>query len=49
MSFIRQPLDLVMAGVGSVRVLRALLRHGGALSVSRLAKDTLMTPDGPIL
>ncbi len=46
MSFVRQPLDLVLAGTGSVRVLRALLGHGGALSVGRLAQDTLMTPDG---
>lgn len=46
MSFIRQPFDLVLAGAGSVRVLRALLGHGGALSVSRLAQDTMMTPDG---
>jgi predicted nucleotidyltransferase len=46
MSFIRQPLDLVLAGTGSVRVLRTLLGHGGALSVSRLARDTMMTPDG---
>lgn len=46
MSFIRQPLDLVLAGAGSVRVLRALIAHGGALSVSRLAQDTMMTPDG---
>jgi predicted nucleotidyltransferase len=46
MSFARQPLDAILTGTGSVRVLRALLAHGGALSVSRLAADTSLTPNG---
>ena len=45
-SFARKPLDYVLSGPGAVRVLRALLAHGGYLSVSRLADDTLMTPMG---
>jgi hypothetical protein len=40
MSFARQSLDAILTGTGSVRVMRALLAHGGALSVSRLAADT---------
>jgi predicted nucleotidyltransferase len=46
MSFARQPLDAILTGTGSVRVMRALLAHGGALSVSRLAADTRLTPNG---
>ena len=46
MSFQRQPLDAILAGPGSVRVLRALLAHGGALSVARLAADTRLTAEG---
>jgi len=47
MSFARQPLDEILAGTGSVRVLRALdAVYGNALSVSRLAQDTRLTPDG---
>ena len=45
-SFARQPLDAILSGTGSVRILRALAAHGGALSVSRLAADTNMTPNG---
>ena len=45
-SFARQPLDVILTGTASVRVLRALLAHGGLLSVSRLAGDTLLTPNG---
>ena len=46
MSFTRFPLNEILAGPGSVRVLRALLAHGGVLSVSRLAADTKLTPNG---
>jgi predicted nucleotidyltransferase len=46
MSFLRQPLDIVLSSTGSVRVLRALLGHGGAVSVSRLAAVTKLTPEG---
>jgi predicted nucleotidyltransferase len=46
MSFIRYPMNDILSGPGSVRVLRALLAHGGALSVSRLAADTRLTPNG---
>jgi len=45
-SFARQPLDAILTGTGSVRVMRALLAHGGALAVSRLAADTRLTPNG---
>jgi predicted nucleotidyltransferase len=45
-SFARQPLDSILTGTGSLRVMRALLAHGGALSVSRLAADTRLTPNG---
>jgi predicted nucleotidyltransferase len=45
-SFARYPMDKILGGAGGVRVMRALLAHGGALSVSRLAEDTRMTPDG---
>ncbi len=45
-SFARQPLDAVLSGTGSVRILRALAAHGGTLSVSRLAADSSMTPNG---
>lgn len=45
-SFARQPLDIILAGTGSVRVMRALVAHGGAISVSRIAQDTALTPDG---
>ncbi len=46
MSFSRQPLDFILAATGNVRVPRALLAHGGALSVSRLARETRLTPNG---
>jgi len=45
-SFVHHPLDAILSGSGSVRILRALAAHGGALSVSRLAADTSMTPNG---
>jgi predicted nucleotidyltransferase len=45
-SFIRQPLDIILGTTASVRVLRALLAHGGPLPVSRLARDTRITPNG---
>jgi hypothetical protein len=46
MSFARQPLDAILMGTGSARVMRALLAHGGARSVSRVAADTRLTPNG---
>jgi predicted nucleotidyltransferase len=46
MSFVRYPMNDILAGPGSVRVLRALMAHGGALSVSRLAAETRLTPNG---
>ena len=45
-SFARQPLDIILSAIGNVRVMRALLAHGDALSVSRLAEDTWITPNG---
>jgi predicted nucleotidyltransferase len=46
MSFMRYPMNDILAGPGSVRVLRALMAHGGELSVSRLAAETRLTPNG---
>lgn len=46
MSFARHPLDHVLAAAGSVRVMRALLAHGGALSVVRIARETRLTSNG---
>jgi predicted nucleotidyltransferase len=46
MSFVRQPLDAILSGTASVRVLRALLAHNGPLAVSRRARDTRLTPNG---
>lgn len=45
-SFVRQPFDEILGSVGAVRLLRALVRHGGALSVTRLADEALMSPNG---
>lgn len=45
-SFLRQPLDLILSSTGNVRVLRVLVGHGGALSVSRIAALTRMTTEG---
>jgi predicted nucleotidyltransferase len=45
-SFARQPYDVILSSGGAIRILRALLSHGGSLSVSRLAMDATMTPDG---
>jgi predicted nucleotidyltransferase/DNA-binding transcriptional regulator YhcF (GntR family) len=46
MSVLRQPLDAILGSVAAVRVLRALLAHGGALPVSRLVRDTRVSPNG---
>jgi predicted nucleotidyltransferase len=46
MSVSRQPMDVVMGTVTGVRVLRALLAHGGALPVSRLVRETRVSPNG---
>jgi predicted nucleotidyltransferase len=45
-SFARQPLDIILSGTASVRVMRILIGHGGPLSVSRIAKDAKVTPNG---
>ena len=45
-SFLRFPLTRLLASGGHVRVLRALLNHGGAQSAAQLASDCAMTPRG---
>lgn len=45
-SFLRFPLTQLLASGGHVRVLRALLSHGGAQSATQLASDCGMTPRG---
>jgi predicted nucleotidyltransferase len=45
-SFVRFPLTHLLASGGHVRVLRALLSHGGAQSASQLASDCAMTARG---
>jgi predicted nucleotidyltransferase len=39
-------LDAILSGPGHVRLLRALLAHGGPLSAARLAQETRLTPNG---
>jgi predicted nucleotidyltransferase len=46
MSFARQPLDVVLGNAASVRVMRALLAHGGPIPVPRLALDTRVSQNG---
>lgn len=45
-SHLRFPLTEYLASEGSVRVLRVLFAHEGALSVSQLARDSGLTPRG---
>jgi len=45
-SFVRFPLTQLLASGGHVRVLRALLSHGGAQSAAQLASDCAMTARG---
>ena len=45
-SFVRFPLTRLLATGGHVRVLRALLGHGGAQSATQLASDCAMTARG---
>ncbi len=45
-SFQRFPLTRLLASAGHVRVLRALLSHGGAQSAAQLASDCSMTARG---
>ena len=45
-SFLRFPLTHLLASGGHVRVLRALLSHGGAQSAAQLASDCAMTVRG---
>ena len=45
-SFARFPLTQLLASGGHVRVLRALLSHGGAQSATQLASDCAMTARG---
>lgn len=45
-SFVRFPLTRLLASGGHVRVLRALLGHGGAQSAAQLASDCAMTARG---
>ncbi len=45
-SHVRFPLTRLLASGGMVRVLRALFLYGAPLSVSQIAQDTGMTPQG---
>lgn len=45
-SFLRCPLTWLLASGGQVRVLRALLQHGGAQSAAQLAADCAMSARG---
>jgi predicted nucleotidyltransferase len=45
-SHLRYPLTRLLANGGAVRVLRSLCLFGGPLSVSQLAQETSMTPQG---
>jgi len=45
-SYALQPYNVILSSGGAIRILRALLAHGGSLPVSRLAMDTTMTADG---
>jgi len=45
-SFLAHPFDVVLASVANVRIMRAIIAHGGALSVTRLAHETCITPNG---
>lgn len=45
-SHLRFPFTYCLGNEGAVRVLRALLAHGGALSVSQLAREGGLTPRG---
>ncbi len=45
-SHLRFPLNDYLGSDASVRVLRALFAHGGALSTSQLARDSGLTPQG---
>jgi predicted nucleotidyltransferase len=47
-SFLAQPFDSVLGSPGMVRVLRALVRHGGQLPAARLVRDTGLTLPGVI-
>lgn len=45
-SYTKYPLTSLLASSGHVRVLRALLAHGGALGAKQLANDAGLTPPG---
>jgi predicted nucleotidyltransferase len=47
-SYLAQPFDPVLGSPGMVRVLRALVRHGGQLPVGRLVRDAKLTLPGVI-
>jgi predicted nucleotidyltransferase len=45
-SFARQPLDIILSRAAAIRVLRAIILHGGPLPVSRIALEAQLTPGG---
>lgn len=45
-SFASQPLDIILSRAAAVRVLRAIIMHGGPLSVTRIAMEAHLTPGG---
>jgi hypothetical protein len=47
-SHLLQPLDAVLGSPGMVRVLRALIRHGGQLPLARLVRETKLSLPGAL-
>ena len=45
-SYLRYPLDALLGNRGNVRVSRALMLYGAPLSVTQIAQETGMTPQG---
>lgn len=45
-SYLRYPLSRILASAGAVRVLRALARHGGELSIPMLVRPTGLSTEG---
>jgi DNA-binding Lrp family transcriptional regulator len=45
-SHLSRPLDALLATLGNVRVLRVLIRHGGQLPLSRVARDAKLSLPG---
>lgn len=48
LSHLAHPLDAALSSRGAVRVLRVLLRHGGRLPLSRIARETRLSLPGAL-